>query len=114
MIKNKTPYSYFELLDISTNASDDDVKAAYRKLAIKFHPDHNPGNKQISSDRFHLITEAYKALKTKEKRTYYKRWLQSQNKTTHPANNNTGINANKESWLQRLTRGLTSKSQSSS
>lgn len=106
-----TPYSYFELLDVSQNASDDDIRTAYRKLAIKFHPDHNPGNKQISSDRFHLITEAYKALKTKEKRIYYKRWLQSQNKTAHPANNNT--DANKESWLQRLTRSLTTKSQSS-
>ena len=100
MIKNKTPYSYFELLDIKPNASDADVKAAYRKLAIKFHPDHNPGNKKISSDRFHLITEAYKALKTKEKRTYYKRWLQSQ----APANNNTN---SKQSWLQKLTQGLT-------
>jgi len=99
MIKNKTPYSYFELLDISPSASDADVKAAYRKLAIKFHPDHNPGNKKISSDRFHLITEAYKALKTKEKRTYYKRWLQSQ----APANTNTN---NKQSWLQKLTQGL--------
>ena len=99
MIKNKTPYSYFELLDINQNATDADVKAAYRKLAIKFHPDHNPGNKKISSDRFHLITEAYKALKTKEKRTYYKRWLQSQK----PANTNN----NKQSWIQKLTKGLT-------
>ena len=109
MIKNKTPYSYFELLDIPPSASDADVQAAYRKLAIKFHPDHNPGNKKISSDRFHLITEAYKALKTKEKRLYYKNWLQTQKKT-QPANNNT--NHKKQSWLQKLTRGLALKSSS--
>ena len=112
MIKNPNPYSYFELLDITPNATDADVKAAYRKLAIKFHPDHNPNNKQISSDRFHLITEAYKALKTKEKRTYYQRWLKSQDPATNPANNN--ANTHKKSWLQKLAHGLTAKSTPSS
>lgn len=100
------PYSYFELLDIKPEATDDDVKNAYRRLAIKFHPDHNPGNSQISSDRFHKITEAYKALKTKEKRVLYMRWLQTQNKTQKPANNNDNT---KDSWLFKLVRDLITK-----
>lgn len=110
MTQDKMPYSYFELLDVNPNASDDEVRTAYKRLAIKFHPDHNPGNKQISSDRFHMITQAYKALKTKEKRVHYQRWLQTQGRKIHAANNNTLHH--KESWLQKLARGLSAKSHS--
>jgi curved DNA-binding protein len=61
---------YYELLGVSKNASEDDIKKAYRKLALKYHPDRNPGNKE-AEDHFKEINEAYAVLSDKEKRSQY-------------------------------------------
>ena len=61
---------YYETLGVARDASEDRIKSAYRKLARKFHPDLNPGNK-AAEERFKEISEAYQVLSDKEKRRRY-------------------------------------------
>jgi molecular chaperone DnaJ len=61
---------YYEILGIAKNASEDEIKKAYRKLAVKYHPDKNPGNKE-AEDKFREATEAYEVLKDADKRARY-------------------------------------------
>ena len=61
---------YYNVLGVSKNASDEELKRAYRKLAMKYHPDRNP-NKKEAEERFKEINEAYAVLSDKEKRKQY-------------------------------------------
>ena len=61
---------YYEVLGVSKSASDDEIKKAYRKLAIKYHPDKNPGDK-TAEEKFKEATEAYEVLSDKQKRARY-------------------------------------------
>jgi curved DNA-binding protein len=61
---------YYDILGVSKNASDEELKRAYRKLAMKYHPDRNP-NKKEAEERFKEINEAYAVLSDKEKRKQY-------------------------------------------
>lgn len=61
---------YYEVLGVDKNASEDDIKRAYRKLAKKYHPDANPGDKEAEA-RFKEASEAYAILSDSEKRQQY-------------------------------------------
>jgi len=58
---------YYETLSVSRTASDNEIKSAYRKLAMKWHPDRNPGDKSAEA-KFKEINEAYDVLKDGDKR----------------------------------------------
>lgn len=64
---------YFETLGVGRDAGDEEIKKAYRKLALKHHPDRNPGD-HAAEERFKEATEAYEVLRDKEKRRLYEQY----------------------------------------
>jgi molecular chaperone DnaJ len=65
---------YYEVLGVSKNASADEIKKAYRKLARQHHPDANPDNKEEAEAKFKEISEAYVVLSDPDKRAGYDRF----------------------------------------
>src|SRR6267154_2567026 len=66
-----TPHNYYELLGVSRTAAVEEIKAAYRKAALKWHPDRNPENKAEAEVKFRESTEAYSVLSDPQKRQIY-------------------------------------------
>ena len=66
--KNKR--DYYEVLGVEKNASDTEIKKAYRRLAMKYHPDQNPGDKE-AEEKFKEVNEAYEVLSNAEKKSLY-------------------------------------------
>jgi molecular chaperone DnaJ len=64
---------YYEILQVGRDATGAEIKKAYRKLAIQYHPDKNPGDKE-AEEKFKLINEAYGVLGDEEKRAIYDRY----------------------------------------
>src|SRR5438874_6533584 len=67
------PRDYYEVLGVPRNASEADVKKAYRKLARQYHPDRNPGDKSAET-KFKEIQQAYDVLSDKKQREQYDRF----------------------------------------
>ena len=64
---------FYEILGVSKSANEAEIKKAYRKMAIKYHPDKNPGDK-VAEDKFKEAAEAYEILSNSEKRSSYDRF----------------------------------------
>jgi len=65
---------YYEVLGVSRGASEQEIKSAYRKLALQFHPDRNPHNTEEAEEKFKELTEAYGVLMDTQKRSAYDRF----------------------------------------
>ncbi len=68
-----TKRDYYEVLGVGRGSSEEEIKKAYRKLALKYHPDRNPGNKE-AEEKFKEATEAYEVLRDPQKRSQYDRF----------------------------------------
>src|SRR5579862_3619441 len=64
---------YYEVLGVAKNASSDEIKKSYRKVAMQYHPDRNPGDK-TSEEKFKEAAEAYEVLSDADKRSQYDRF----------------------------------------
>lgn len=64
------PADYYEMLGVNKNATQDEIRSAFRKMALKYHPDRNPGNKEAEKS-FKQISAAYEILSDEDKRRRY-------------------------------------------
>ena len=62
---------YYKILEVTKDAKDSEIKASYKKLAVKWHPDKNPNNREAATQKFNEISEAYNVLKDPQKRKTY-------------------------------------------
>jgi len=70
MVKHMSKRDYYEVLGVNRDAAEDEIKKAYRKLAMKYHPDRNPDSKE-AEDKFKQVKEAYEILSDAQKRSAY-------------------------------------------
>ena len=68
-----TKRDFYEILGVNKTATPEEIKKAYRKVAIQFHPDKNPGNKE-AEEKFKEAAEAYEVLSNPEKKAQYDRY----------------------------------------
>ncbi len=68
-----TKRDYYEVLGVNRSATEEEIKTAYRKLAMKYHPDRNQGDKE-AEDKFKEVAEAYEVLRDRNKRSMYDRF----------------------------------------
>ena len=97
------PTSY-DVLGVPANASDADIKAAYRRLVLQWHPDKAPLDTSLADHNLKLINEAYSRIKTRATREQYNQILRLQKKAMALSNKGTGQNAWGKfwNWLTKL------------
>ena len=78
-----TKRDYYETLGVSKNASESEMKKSFRQLALKYHPDKNPGN-QEAEEKFKEAAEAYEILTDSEKRNIYDQLREMASKYLEP------------------------------
>lgn len=79
---------YYKILEIKKDATDDDIRKSYRKLATKWHPDKNINNQEMAEKKFKEITQAYDTLKDRDKKYIYDNQQYGSNRNVSHFNNN--------------------------
>src|SRR5215217_579790 len=91
MASTMTKRDYYEILGVGKGSSSDEIKKAYRKVAMQYHPDRNPGDKS-AEEKFKEAAEAYEILSDQDKRAQYDRYghagVSSNGRGGHPGNMN--------------------------
>jgi DnaJ-class molecular chaperone len=97
---------YYQILNVSQDASAEDIKKAFRRLALKYHPDRNPENVREAGEKFKEINEAYEMLGDEERRWQYDRLtsLSSYPRRTMAVEDIFNENIGSESVLEILRR----------
>ncbi|XP_017839322.1 dnaJ homolog subfamily B member 2 isoform X1 [Drosophila busckii] len=85
---------YYKVLDVARTATDGEVKKAYRKLALKWHPDKNPDNLEEANKRFRELSEAYEVLSDARKRRIYDARATLHKSSAHSSSSSTGSASN--------------------
>lgn len=93
----------YEILGITKTASQSEIKSAYRKLAVKYHPDKNPGDK-TAEEKFKKITAAYEVLSDETKRRQYDTYGTTNNRAENTSSNPYG-SWQQGNWQQQWNRG---------
>lgn len=91
-MENTKEKDLYEILGVEKTSSDDEIKRAYRKLALKYHPDKNPDNTEEATEKFKEVTAAYNILSDEEKREKYDRFGIVNDDDMHPDMNGMDIN----------------------
>lgn len=89
-IHTHNPVTYYDILEISPGASLDEIKQAYRKLAMQWHPDRNRVAQRDAHRKLQTINEAYRHLKDEASRARYDQMLMRQRNKLTPLNDNRG------------------------
>lgn len=82
-----TKNNYYEILEVKYNATHDEIKKSYRRLAMKYHPDRNPQNKN-AENKFKEIQKAYEILSNVQKRTFYSQFGDENNQYSNNSKKN--------------------------
>jgi curved DNA-binding protein CbpA len=98
---------YYQILGVSKDACEEEVKRAFRKLALRYHPDQNPGNQKESEEKFKEINEAYEVLSDEHKRRHYDQlisWSGYRRKTMVAEDifEDTFMNSNDFNWIKEI------------
>lgn len=100
--------NYYEVLGVSRDASDAEVRKAYHKLAIHWHPDKNPSNTAEATRKFQLLQVAESTLLDPEKRAHYDHHLQTlhQEKTRHQRDKNCTARNNESDMNRKVLKKM--------
>ncbi|KJP86298.1 hypothetical protein AK88_04017 [Plasmodium fragile] len=105
----KRPFStknFYEILNVPRSSSKNEIKQAYRKLALKYHPDRNPNNRKESEKMFRQITEAYETLSDENKKQMYDCQLNNGFHGGHFGNHYGNTNSNGQANYTYQTRRM--------
>ena len=97
--------NYYDLLSVRPNASDDDIKKAYRMLVKKIHTDYHPNNRKAAEYQLKIVNEAYSCLKSKTNRVIYNQHLKQYQKQLRRTK---GLRANNDNKANRSPSMLVS------
>ncbi|GAB67756.1 DnaJ domain containing protein [Plasmodium cynomolgi strain B] len=105
----RRPFStknFYEILNVQRNSSKNEIKQAYRKLALKYHPDRNPNNRKESEKMFREITEAYETLSDENKKKIYDSQLNHGFSAGNFGNNYSNMSSNGKTNYTYQTRRM--------